>query len=71
MGPKQAQPITMHLGLPDRGRAIKGLVVCYVMWLGSIKGIGLRFSADAWYVPLLWPGCSGSNTTVTHKQHKI
>ena len=40
--PKQAQPITMHLGLPERGRAIKGLVVCYVMWLGSIKGMGLK-----------------------------
>ena len=31
-----------QLGLPDRGRAIKGLVVCYVVWLGSMTyGIGL------------------------------
>ena len=31
LGPKQAQLNTMHtaqLGLPDKGRAIKGLVVC-------------------------------------------
>ncbi len=31
-----------HLGLPDKVRAIKGLVVCYVVWLGSmIYGMGL------------------------------
>ena len=29
-----------QLGLPDKGRAIE--VVCYVVWLGSMKGIGLR-----------------------------
>ncbi len=29
LGPKQAQLITMHLGLQDKGRAIKGLVVCH------------------------------------------
>ena len=31
LGPKQAQLNTMHtaqLGLPDKGRAIKGMVVC-------------------------------------------
>ncbi len=28
--------------LPDKGIAIKGLVVCYVVWLGSIQGMGLR-----------------------------
>ncbi len=27
------------LRLPDKGRAIKGLVVCYVVWLGSIKWV--------------------------------
>ena len=27
-----------QLGLPDIGRAIKGLVVCYVVWLRSMKG---------------------------------
>ena len=25
-----------HLGLPDQGCAIKGLVVCFVVWLGSM-----------------------------------
>ena len=25
-----------QLGLPDKGRIIKGLFVCYVVWLGSI-----------------------------------
>ena len=35
-----------HLGLSDKGRAIKGLVVCYVVWLGSmIYGMGLWTSA--------------------------
>ncbi len=28
-----------QLGLPDNGRAIKGLVVCYVVWLGSIEWV--------------------------------
>ncbi len=27
---------------PDNGRAIKRLIVCYVMLLGSMKGKGLR-----------------------------
>ena len=31
--------------LPDKGRKIKGLVVCYIVWLGSMKGIGLRTCA--------------------------
>ena len=26
-----------QLGLPDKGLAIKGFVVCYVVWLGSMK----------------------------------
>ncbi len=25
-----------HLGLSDKGRASKGLVVCYVVWIGSM-----------------------------------
>ncbi len=33
-----------QLGLPDKDRAMKGLVVCYVVWLGSLKGLGLRTS---------------------------
>ena len=28
-----------QLGLPDKGGANKGLVVCYVVWLGSMKGM--------------------------------
>ncbi len=28
-----------QLGLPDKGRTIKGLVVCYVVFLGSIKWV--------------------------------
>ena len=31
-----------QLGRPDKGRAIKGLDVSYVVWIGSMKGIGLR-----------------------------
>ena len=30
-----------QLGLPDKRRAIKGSVVCYVAWLGSMKGVVL------------------------------
>ncbi len=31
-----------QLGPLYKRRAIKGLVVCYVVWLGYMKGIGLR-----------------------------
>ena len=34
-----------QLGLPYKGRVIKGLVVCYVVWPGSMKGIDLRTCA--------------------------
>ena len=35
-----------QLGHPDKSRAIKGLVVCYVVWLGSMMyGMGLWASA--------------------------
>ncbi len=34
-----------HLGLLDNDRAIKGLVVYYVVWLGSIKEMGLSTCA--------------------------
>ena len=33
------------LGHPDKGCAIKALVVCYVVWLGSMKSMGFRTSA--------------------------
>ncbi len=33
-------------GLPEKGRAFKELVVCYVVWLGSMfYGMGLWISA--------------------------
>ncbi len=40
-GPKWAQLITMYaqLGLSNKGRAIKGLVIYYEVWLGSMKGV--------------------------------
>ena len=44
-----------QLGLPDNGRASKGLL-CYVVWLGSRKGLGLRTSAEHGSDPLLWSG---------------
>ena len=31
-----------QLGLSDKVRVIKGLVVCYVVWSGFMKGMGLR-----------------------------
>ncbi len=31
-----------QLDLSDKGPATKGMVVCYVVWLGSMKRIGLR-----------------------------
>ncbi len=31
--------------IPDKGHANKGLVVCYVVWVGSMKGMGLRTCA--------------------------
>ena len=34
-----------QLGLPDKGCAIKELVVCYVVCLASIKDVGLAQSA--------------------------
>ena len=46
-----------QLRLPDKGQAIKGLVVCNVVCLGSMKGMGLK--TFAWYLvpgPLLWSG---------------
>ena len=34
--------LIIQLVLPDKGRAIKGLVVCYEVWLETMKGVGLR-----------------------------
>ncbi len=51
IGRKQARLITLHaqLGLPNKGCAINGLVVCYVVWLiAIIYGMGLWTSAWVW-----------------------
>ena len=37
-----------QLVLPDQGCAIKWLVVCYVVWLESMKGMGLGTCASPW-----------------------
>ena len=50
---------------PDKGGAIKGLVVCYVLWLGSMKGIGLRTSAEYGPSLLLWSGWLPSSSTAS------
>ena len=43
------------LGLPDKGRSIKGVVICYAVWLGSMKGsYDMRKVRES--VPLLWSG---------------
>ena len=34
-----------QLGLLDKGRAIKGLVFYYLLWLEYVKGMGLRTCA--------------------------
>ena len=34
-----ANHFNAHLGPPDKGCAIKGLVVCYVVWLGSVQAL--------------------------------
>ncbi len=46
-----------QLGLPDKGCSIKRLVVCNVVWLGSMKGVGLR--TCTWCVGLI--PCCGQN----------
>ncbi len=51
LGSKQAKLITMHaqLGILDKDRApIKGLVVCFVVLLGSMKGMVLGLAQGAW-----------------------
>ncbi len=49
--PKQAK-----LGFPDKGRAIKGLVVCYVVWLGS-----MIYGIDLWIRPKCLVPCCGQD----------
>ena len=56
-----------QLGLPDKGHAIKVLVVCYVVCLGSIGWV-FGQAQGAWSGPLLWSGwLSGSSTATPHR----
>ena len=56
-----------QLGLKDKGRAIKELVFCYLVELGSIKRIDLLriCEGSAGLVQLLWSGWLSSSTTIT------
>ncbi len=56
-----------QLGLPDNGFTIKGLVVCYVVWLGYIKGMVLRTFAG---IVSLVPCCGHRSITVTPHRNK-
>ncbi len=51
--PQQTQLITMHtqIDLQDKGCAIKGLIFCYAVWLGSVKGWVLRQAQSMGLVP--------------------
>ncbi len=51
----------------DKTRVIKGLVVCYVVWLGSMKGMGLRTYAR--FASLI-PCCKDDYRAQVH-QHPI
>ncbi len=54
-----------QLGLADKG-AIKGLVVCFVILLGSMNyGIGFGQAQGAWSGPLLWPGWLSRSSSTT------
>ena len=60
----------VQLGLSNKGRTIKVLIVCYVVWLGSmIYGMGLWTSAVWWSAgPLLgsrWLSISSTATPHT------
>ena len=55
-----------QLGLPDRGRAIKGLVVRYVVWLESMKGMNLRAYARC---ACLFPCCGQDGYRAKVPQH--
>ena len=59
-----------QLGLPDIGFVIKGLVVYvyYVVWLSSMKGMGLRNCAR--FVDLV-PCCGQDDYRAQVPQHSI
>ena len=41
LAPSGATHYHAKLGSSDKDRAIKGLVVCYVVWLRFMKGVGV------------------------------
>ena len=41
LGPKRSNSYSGTVRTFSQGRAIKGLFVCYVVWLGSMKSMGL------------------------------
>ncbi len=64
----------MHaqLGLQDKGQAIIGYVVCYVVWLGSMKGMSVRSSARCRdLVPCCGQDGYRAQVTPTSQKHSI
>ncbi len=58
-----------QLGLPEKGRTFKGLVICYVVWSGiGIYGIG--FSTNERCVGLV-PCCGQDGYQAQVQQHPI
>ena len=57
-----------QLELQDKGRKINGLAVCYEVWLGSMKGTGLRTCARC--VGLV-PCCGQDDYLAQVPQHPI
>ncbi len=58
-----ALPCTAQLRIPDKGRTIKMFVVCLVVWLRSMKGMGLR--------TVLIPCCGQDGYRAQVPQHPI
>ncbi len=54
----------LRLGLPDKGSKIEDLVVCYVVWLGSMRR-GWVLGQVHRSGPLLWSGWRSSSSTAT------
>ncbi len=54
-----------QLGLPDKGRAINGLDVCWSMARINEYGMGLWTSARCVVWSLLWSGWQSSSSTAT------
>ncbi len=56
-----------QLGIPDKCRVIKGLVVCYSVWLESMKGMGHTQGAQ---VLVLCCGQDGKRAQVLQQPSK-